>query len=85
MQATDDNMMCAHCMLGNCGYKYTLRLCNSYCFSTASVVVYMFLSVPLYICIVCFVNINSVRMCGVASFSQLIGWLLLRVNGHEIA
>ena len=27
----------AHCMLGNKGYKYTLGICNTYCFSTATI------------------------------------------------
>ena len=30
-QATDDNMKHSHCMLDTEGYKYTLRLCNTYC------------------------------------------------------
>ena len=35
-QATDDNMAHAHCMLYNKGYKHTLTICNTYCFSTAT-------------------------------------------------
>jgi len=35
-QATYDNMTHADCMLNTSGYKYTLRLLNSYCFSTAT-------------------------------------------------
>jgi len=31
-QATDDNMVHAHCMLYTYVYKYTLRICNTYCF-----------------------------------------------------
>ena len=34
-QATDDNMGHTHCLLDTEGYAYILRLCNSYCFSTA--------------------------------------------------
>jgi hypothetical protein len=37
-QATDENMAHVHCMLDNCGYKNSHRLCNNYCFSTASVI-----------------------------------------------
>ena len=33
-QATADNMVHAHCMLDTEGYKHTLRICNTYCFST---------------------------------------------------
>ena len=34
-QATDGNMAHAHCMLDTYGYKHTLRVCITYCFSTA--------------------------------------------------
>ena len=37
-QATDDNMMPAHCMLGTKDYKNALRIRNTYCFSTATMV-----------------------------------------------
>ena len=33
---TDDNMAHAHCKLDTQGYKRTLRICNIYCFSTAT-------------------------------------------------
>jgi hypothetical protein len=35
-QATDDNMNQAHCMLDTYGYKHTLRECNTYSSSTAT-------------------------------------------------
>jgi len=37
-RVTDDNMTHAHCMLVTKGYKHTSRVCNTYCFSTATVV-----------------------------------------------
>jgi hypothetical protein len=37
-QTTDDNMAHAHFMLETQGYKHTQRLCDIYCFSTATVV-----------------------------------------------
>jgi hypothetical protein len=37
-QATDDNMAHAHCMLDTEGYKHALKICNTYSFSTATVV-----------------------------------------------
>jgi len=37
-QATDDNMAHAHCMLDTYSYKHILRICNTYCFSTATLV-----------------------------------------------
>ena len=53
-QATDDNMAHAHCILDNLGYKHTLRICNTYCFSTATMVARTRLSVTLDY-IACFV------------------------------
>jgi hypothetical protein len=38
-----------HCMLDAEEYKYTLRVCNTYCFSTTTVVARMRLNVMLYI------------------------------------
>jgi hypothetical protein len=38
-KVTDDNMAHAHCMLNTQGYKQTLRICNTYCFPTATMVV----------------------------------------------
>ena len=48
-QATDDSMVYAHCMLDTWGYKYTLRLCNTYCFSTVVMVARTCLTVTWYI------------------------------------
>jgi hypothetical protein len=36
-QATDDSTAHAHCMLDTYGHKYTLRMCNTYCCSTATI------------------------------------------------
>jgi len=36
--ATDDNMAYAHYMLSTEGYRYTIRICNIYCFSAAKIV-----------------------------------------------
>jgi len=35
-QATDTAH--AHCTLANSGYRHTLRMCNAYCFTTATMV-----------------------------------------------
>ena len=35
---TDDNMAREHCMLDILGYRYTHRICNTYCFATAGIV-----------------------------------------------
>ena len=37
-QATDDNMVHAHCMMHNYGHTHSFTICNGYCFSTAKVV-----------------------------------------------
>jgi len=46
-QTTDDNMAHAHCMLDTLGCQYTLRLCNTHCFPTATMVVRTRLNVTL--------------------------------------
>jgi len=46
-QATDDNMVHAHWMLDTEGYKHTLIICNTYSFSTASLVVRTRLNITL--------------------------------------
>ena len=46
-QATDDNLSHAHCMPDNQGYKLTLTICNTYCFSTATMVTWTRLNVTL--------------------------------------
>ena len=52
--ATDDNMAHAHCMLDNWSYRHTLRICNTYYFSAATIVALAPLSVTLYIhCLSC--------------------------------
>ena len=53
-QATDDSMAHSHCMLDNWGYRQTLRICKTYCLSTATMVARTHLSVTLYIhCLSC--------------------------------
>jgi len=37
-QVTDDNMAHAHFILDTQGYKHTLIICNTYCFSAATMV-----------------------------------------------
>ena len=51
-QATDDNITRR---MGIAGYKNTLRMCNTYCFSTATVVARTFLHVTLYARLSCLV------------------------------
>ena len=48
-QAADDSMVHAHCMLDILGCKHVFRICNIYCFSTATVVAQICLNVMLYV------------------------------------
>ena len=48
-QATDEYMEHVHCMLDIYGCKYTLRICNTNCFSTATMVERTRLNVTLYV------------------------------------
>ena len=47
-QVTDDNMVHAHCTVDTSGYIHTLRTCNNYCFSTATMVARTGLNVTVY-------------------------------------
>jgi hypothetical protein len=47
-QAADNNTTHAHCSLETLGYKHTLRICDTYCFSTATMIARMRLYVTLY-------------------------------------
>ena len=53
-QATDGNKAHAHFMLNTQVYKHTLRICNTYSFSTAVTVTRTRLNVTLYVhCLSC--------------------------------
>jgi hypothetical protein len=53
-QATYVTMAHAHSMLDNKGYRHTLRICNTYCFSSSTMVAWTRLLVALYVhCLAC--------------------------------
>jgi len=53
-QTTDDNMAHAYSMLDTQGYKHTFRICNTYCFSTATKFARTRLNITLYVhCLSC--------------------------------
>ena len=52
-QATDDNMAHAHCMLYTYGYKYILRIYNTYCLLNAWIVMWTRLSITLAVWTFC--------------------------------
>jgi len=66
-QATDDDMAHAHCTLDSWGYKHTLRICNTYCFSTVTVVSRTRLGVPLYL----HCNVLLLSTCVVVVFWEM--------------
>jgi len=48
-QATNDNLVPAHCMLDTSGYKHTLTIYNTYRSSTVTTVARTLLNVTLYV------------------------------------
>jgi hypothetical protein len=78
-QSTDNNMAHAHCMLDTWGYKYIVRICNSYLFCNATMVAQTHLSVTLYIhCLSCLVyNRLGVYIVMITSWSSssIYSWM----------
>jgi len=77
-QAADDNMAHALCLLYNWSYRHTLRICITYCFSTATMVMRTRLNVMLYAyCLSCVFSprfwIGSEDQ---SEFLDLSGWYL---------
>jgi len=57
-QDTDDNVMHVHCMMDTYGYKHTLRMCNTHCFSTTTMVAQKCLNVAVYVhCLPCIIYV----------------------------
>ena len=55
---TDDNMVHVHCTLDTYGYKHTVRICNTHCFSTATMVTRKRLNIALYVhCLSCIIYV----------------------------
>jgi formamidopyrimidine-DNA glycosylase len=61
-QATNKNMAHAHCVMDTQGYKHTIRLCNTYCFSTATTFARTRLNVSL----------SALRKLGIAKTQRTI-------------
>ena len=75
----------AHYMLDTEGYTYTLKLCNTYCFSTATIVARMHLIVTLYVqCLSCwyYQRFNVLEVCHFLAFQVTI-YILWRVCYNE--
>ena len=73
-QATDDNMAHEHCMLDNQGYKHSLRICNTYCFYTATMVTRTHLNVYVMRILSCY---NRNVMC----FLRGMNWVFKHNSG----
>jgi hypothetical protein len=78
-QTTNDNMAYAHCMPNSKGYKYTLKMCNAYCFSTATMVAWTCLSVMLYIHCLSVAVSDAVTSCA-DSMVWCACWKILQLN-----
>jgi hypothetical protein len=69
-----------HCMLGTYGCKHTPRICNTYCFSTATMASRMRLTVRLYVhCLSCFFSPFCLPPCDFIVCS--IVYANIRVHG----
>jgi len=64
-QATDNNTAHAHYMVGTLSHIHTLRICNTYCYSTATMVARTGINITLYIhCLSCLhQSLFSVHFC----------------------
>ena len=70
-QQMTDNMAHAHCMLDTEVYKYTRRLCNTYCFFTATMVARSRLDFTLYVHCLSFPALTSVCALKSQNFTLL--------------
>jgi hypothetical protein len=64
-QATDENMAHEHCMLDTYGHKHLLNMCNTYCFSTTTMVTQTRLNFTSYVRCLSFLFVWSlwIRKC----------------------
>ena len=64
-KATDDNMAHAHCVQNTSVYKHTHWICNTDCFSRATMAARTRLSVTLFVlCLSCFHILITARLAG---------------------
>ena len=69
-------MVHAHCMLDNCGYRHTIRICDTYLFATTTMVERTRLIVTLYVqCLSCIVYLHEVRNFIRKLLPPSSGWL----------
>jgi hypothetical protein len=71
-QATDDKMLLARCMLDTYGYKHTLRMCNTYFFSTMAPQCYVVSTMP-----VLFILSTPCPFCAYPSTHALIQYITI--------
>jgi hypothetical protein len=89
-KAKDDNMAHTHCILYNQGYKHTLRLCNTYCFSTATMVARtrLIVTYKYIVCLVKYLPVSCLRDQRLDRFhvfngntAMLYSWLGIHLGG----
>jgi hypothetical protein len=66
-------MVHRHCMQDTEGYKHRLRICNTYCFFTATVVVRAPLSIMLYVCC-CLVQNCNFKVSSHVNYTALLSF-----------
>jgi hypothetical protein len=86
VKATDDNMAHAHCMFDTWGYKYTYRLCNTYCFSTATMVArtrpllrYTYLACPVSLLIKLFLPLTRKNELIFSAPFSMLTWMQTKI------
>jgi predicted deacetylase len=80
-QAIDDNRRHAHCVLDTQGYRHTLRTCNTYRFSTATMVTLTRLNATFYVhSLSCLENTDvlQTRELIIRDVSLYVSWYVLR-------
>ena len=82
----DNNTANELCMLYNWGYRHTLRICNTYCFSKVAVVTQMCLSVTVYVrWLSCYViSACHLRSNFVTSFTHVWGYFISETRWKDV-
>ena len=75
-----NNTAHALCMLDNKGYRHTLRICNTYCFSMATMALGTLLNIALYVnCLSCY-RLFSHIIC--SDYVSKTDWCLISDTGQ---
>jgi hypothetical protein len=77
-QSTDGNMVHGHCMLDAEGYKHTLRISNTYCFSTVRVVARKRLTIHSILPVLLYTDLTNILL------TDVLFIIVLRVRIFQI-